>query len=301
MEIKDYSSMLIVMDQGIGNMIDLTPALRVLKQLKPDLQITVLGRQPALQIVEKTEFVDKVLTEPDGSKYDIGILAIWWNYTVGQYTQQVVDSCKEVFQLDYRTIDKPEWWVYLEIPRLFGWTGDLAEPFCYIKEPAAIYIDPERVNIAIADTAAKASQNKRWPYFPDLVNALIANDHNVILVGSDAEAREIQVDKMPASVINCLGRLSVPETGYLLSQCDYVVGNDCGIAQMGAIFNVPTIMIFGPTYVPKNYPLGKNVKVVRHTIDCAPCQYTDKWQNCQDWQCMKQVTLEDVLRALQEI
>ena len=127
MDINDYNSMLIVMDQGIGNMIDLTPAIRVLKQLKPELQITVLGRYPALSLIEDTEFVDKVLTEPDGSEYDLGILAIWWNYTAAQYIKQIVDSCYEVVEISYATIDKPEWWVYLDIARQFGWEGDLAE------------------------------------------------------------------------------------------------------------------------------------------------------------------------------
>jgi ADP-heptose:LPS heptosyltransferase len=297
MDIADYSRMLIVMDEGIGNMLDLTPALRVLKDLKEDLQISVLGQYPALDVVKGTPFVSEVLESPLDRSYEIGVFAIWYNYTSKPFQSQIVSQCKRMFALDYNTPDRPEWWHYLEIPRLFGWQGNKAKPFCAVSK-SSTQLDPERVNVAIADTAAVLARNKKWPHYAELARVLTDLDYQVILVGGEKEAEEFQVDRWPSGVVNLLGKLSVPETGHVLLQCDLVIGNDCGIAQMAAVLDVPTLFVFGPTYVPKNYPLGDVIKVVRRDLDCAPCQFTDRWAQCTDWQCMESLKVDDVIQAI---
>ena len=62
---------LIVMDQGIGNMIMLTPALKTIKEQIPNCKITVLGKQPALQVLSNWYVVGKTISALDNDSYDI--------------------------------------------------------------------------------------------------------------------------------------------------------------------------------------------------------------------------------------
>lgn len=299
MHLTDYTKMLVVMDEGIGNMLDLTPALRVLKELHPGLEITVFGRYPALDVVKWTPFVEEVLDGDPLDQYDIGFFALCYNNTAKQYQTEIVSHCDELYTLDYNDSEKPEWWHYLEIPRMFGWEGNKAEPFCAVSE-CHVRLSREKINIGLADTSAKTEACQRWPYYPELANVLSEQGCQIALLGNDIESFE--VDKWPSGVVylHNLPELTLPQVAYVLLQCDLVVGYDCGLAQMAAVLDVPTMFIYGPTYVPKNYPLGSKVKIVRRELECAPCQFTSRWGKCVDYQCMKQIRVSDVIEQINE-
>ncbi|GAG84863.1 unnamed protein product, partial [marine sediment metagenome] len=98
--IKDV---LIVMEEGIGNMVMLTPALKMMRHINPRLNITVLCKEPAAQVIRGWEVIDKVITKFDNCYYDICIWTIWSSNTKKEQGQNIQQHCKGVFSIELRT------------------------------------------------------------------------------------------------------------------------------------------------------------------------------------------------------
>lgn len=298
---RKYKKILIVMDEGIGNMVMLTPAIKAIKERLPDSKITILGKEPSIEVVYGWDLIDKVLTEPDNEQYDIGFLTIWSrNYSV-RYKEQIYSQCRAVYKIEFNDVDVHEVQHHLKIAAFFGYEGDAPEPFCMTKE-IDIELPSNKRIIALSDTTLNNDvwEKKRWRYYRLLAEKLIKRDYSVLLIGGRNEAKRFNKEDWPAEVIDCLGKFDIQETAGLLKKCNAFIGNDSGPAHIAAALNIPTYVLFGPTRISKNRPYGSQVHIITKHLPCSPCQYTDKWSECKDWQCMSQILVEDVLQAIDE-
>ncbi len=294
-----YRRILIIMDQGIGNMVMLTPTIRALKRSLPDSEITVLGRQPALQILAGWDAVKAVVTEPPAEHFDLGFFTIWSQDFAQKYGEQIKGQCRTVYQMQIGNPDVHESDHYFEIARILGFEDEKPEPFCATQK-ADVSLPANKKIVALADTTLNNNgwERKRWPYYSQLAHELIKQGYAVVLIGGEEEAARFRPEQWPSEIINCLGRFDLPQTADILRKCDLFIGNDSGPAHMAAALGVETYVIFGPTRVKKNKPLGKKVTVINKNLPCSPCQYTERWQKCTDWRCMSQISVEEVLRAV---
>jgi heptosyltransferase-2 len=80
----------------------------------------------------------------------------------------------------------------------------------------------------------------------------------------------------------------------LVKRCDLLVTNDTGPRHYAVAFDVPVVVIMGPTdprYTSSN--LGKTT-VIRIDLDCSPCHR----KTCPtDHRCMTKITPEMVFEA----
>ena len=76
------------------------------------------------------------------------------------------------------------------------------------------------------------------------------------------------------------------KAAFHLTECELIIGNDCGLLHVADALGVPTIAIFGPTYHEKNKPIGKFSKTIRRGLPCQPCQGTPLQANCKNPDCM---------------
>jgi ADP-heptose:LPS heptosyltransferase len=278
---------LIVMEEGIGNMVMLTPALSALKIACPDCHVTVIGREPSIQVIKGWEVVDKILQSPDNDIYDIGFLTLWSRQFLQNNQQWMQQHCSEWIKLKLDP-DQHEADSDFQIARYFGFEESRPAPHCQVS-PAVIELPQNKKIAALSDTTLNngAWERKRWPYYIALAEQLISNGYNVLLVGGEREAERFLQEKWSSGITNCLGKLSVQETADVLKKCDLFIGNDSGPAHLAGAVGIPTYVLFGPTLISKNRPLGKNVKTIHANLPCSPCQYTERWAACHDWQCMK--------------
>ena len=70
--------------------------------------------------------------------------------------------------------------------------------------------------------------------------------------------------------------------------------------------NVPLIALFEPTLITKNRPVNKNSHILTSNYclvgkDCNPCQYTDRFTLCQDNQCLKKISVDDVIKLMNKL
>jgi heptosyltransferase-2 len=114
---------------------------------------------------------------------------------------------------------------------------------------------------------------KRWPYYPELAQAL-ADAARVVVLGSAADTplADAIVAAAPRA-IDATGRLSLLASAELLRRCGVLVTNDSAPMHLASAMGTPTVSIFGPTVPEFGFgPLAPRVSVVGHdTLPCRPC------------------------------
>ncbi len=268
-----YSKILIVMEEGLGNMVMLTPTIRALKAQLPEANITVLCREPSSRVIEGWNMVERVILQPDERSYDIGFLTIWSQDYQRRYGEHIREQCKTVYTIPMIKPDMHETDHHLRIARLFGYAGDVPDPFCMVKN-VDLDLPVDKKLIGLSDTTLNREgwERKRWPYYRELAGRLLEKGYAVVLIGGQGEAERFNPKDWPKDVINSLGKYDVQETAGLLKKCHMFIGNDSGPAHMAAALGIPTLVLFGPTLVSKNKPFGREVEIVSRRLPCSPCQ-----------------------------
>lgn len=165
---------------------------------------------------------------------------------------------------------------------------------------------PGRRLIVLNANASDLVAQRRWPIerYGDLARALLRDPRvTVILSGSVNErerterlAEEIGHDR----VVNLAGMTSLRELLHLFCLADALVTNDSGPAHFASATDIPTVVLFGPE-TPRIFgPLGDNQRAIWLDLACSPCVsvYNQKRSVCSDNRCMKEITVDDVARAL---
>jgi ADP-heptose:LPS heptosyltransferase len=286
------------MDEGIGNLLALTPALRVIKEYDSSTHITVFCKHVVVDLIKDSKFVDKVISVPNDDSYDIGFFALWFEGYAAVFIDRLAHQCKEVYSIELQTQGVPEYMQYMEIPKLLGCDVSSIIPKPFVGLP----FDFDQPTIALCDTCAPAEawQRKRWPYYPELAHKLVDDGFQVLIIGADSD-RKAFMGNFNDQIIDCIGKFSLRELKFVFQHCQLVIGNDGGIPKLACAMRIPTIFIFGSTYIPKNYPIGENFRVIYLPLDCSPCQYSERWSSCQDFKCMNLLDVVNVYEVTKEI
>lgn len=165
------------------------------------------------------------------------------------------------------------------------------------------------VGIHPGSSTLKNHIHKRWDKekFIELCNKLI-NVHNgfIFIFGNEFELnREIKSSLGENAIL-------VSTENYmdsLLRQtfCDLFVSNDTAFMHSAAAFEIPTVAIFAYTNSRELYPWKTNHRIVREDLDCSPCFYNSPspasciWQGNDKWKCIKNITVEKVFEACDEL
>ncbi len=145
---------------------------------------------------------------------------------------------------------------------------------------------------------------KQWPVerFVDLIKEIYARKlGKVILPGAPKDLQRVKKIK-ELSVIGDDLMITAGDTGItclagLFSCIDTLVTADTGPLHLAAALGVRTVALFGPTRPEITGPRGQKEGVLlQKDVKCnrAPCYYLE----CKDNQCMKVITVEDVLHVL---
>ncbi len=119
--------------------------------------------------------------------------------------------------------------------------------------------------------------SKLWPlaYVAQVARELRAEGAQVALVhgpGEEPLAAEI-VKQAGAGVVSHGGaRMDLSLLKSVLARAQLVICNDAGARHVAAAFDVPTLVLMGPTAVGYTNLNLKRTKLLREPVDCAPCQ-----------------------------
>lgn len=140
---------------------------------------------------------------------------------------------------------------------------------------------------------------KRWSpeSFSELIRRLKESSPiNIVITGAGNDrqlARRIINNSARQEVFDFTGQTTLGQLGALMKQACVVVTADSGPMHIAAAVGVRTIALFGPTssFITGPYPSEKHI-VIQKDVGCrVPCY--DK--NCQDYRCMKAITVQEVL------
>jgi lipopolysaccharide heptosyltransferase I len=154
---------------------------------------------------------------------------------------------------------------------------------------------PSRSLIAINATARW--KTKLWgdDKFAALIQHLPAD--RLVLTGTAADAPHLT--RLGPNIRNLAGKTDLFELAQLYQQCCVVITNDSGPMHLAAAVGTPVVAIFGPTDPALTGPYGRGHIVLRAGIPCSPC-FKDHCTNPVAMECMRKVTVEQVLKAAQQ-
>ena len=151
---------------------------------------------------------------------------------------------------------------------------------------------------------------KRWPAerFAELAGKLVENYNFEIFILGGEKDKQIgeyikiaNIDKH--SIFDCTNSSSIIDTTRVIDNCSLLITNDTGVMHIASARQTPVIALFGSSvrdfgfspYRVKNIILEKNVK-------CRPCSHIGR-NYCPEkhFKCMLEISINDVLKAVQEI
>jgi heptosyltransferase-2 len=151
----------------------------------------------------------------------------------------------------------------------------------------------------VAFAPGAVGPSKRWPYFTELAEKLVAEGLTVWVLGGEAES------PLAAEIVSAAGpaarNLTSPDLRnaiLALRVAAACVTNDSGLQHVSAAIGTPTIGIFGPTspwhWAPLN-PLAATIETVSN-VPCRPCHKP----TCRlvHHRCMRDIPATQVLPAV---
>ncbi len=163
-------------------------------------------------------------------------------------------------------------------------------------------IDDSPIRIALSP-GAEYGPAKRWlpERFAEAAAAVTARSRvHWILFGkkNDAPIGEQIATALGDSCVNRIGQTTLEQLIDELRQCRLLLTNDTGTMHLAALLGVPTVAIFGSTEPRLTGPLGDRHVVLRHHVECSPCFL----RKCPiDFRCMKAVSVQEVANAVMSI
>ncbi|MBI3044330.1 MAG: glycosyltransferase family 9 protein [Betaproteobacteria bacterium] len=153
---------------------------------------------------------------------------------------------------------------------------------------------------------------------------LSARGHRVVLSGGPDPAEITHVAglarAMPPGTLNLAGRLSLAQSGCLVSRAAVFLGPDTALTHMAAALGVPTVALYGPTdpvkwgpwpkgHAPTANPwrrLGRQaagrVSLVQGNAPCAPCHKEGCERNVESYSdCLQQLPAARVIAEIAQL
>ncbi|MEW6427169.1 MAG: glycosyltransferase family 9 protein [Thermodesulfobacteriota bacterium] len=186
---------------------------------------------------------------------------------------------------------------YLQLAELMGCRdGEVEFPLPpFDPDPPVCRTLPQRY-VVMAPAAGKEAN--RWP--AERFGALAARlPLPAVVVGSvpDREIAAETVAHAGGNAFSLAGDTDLKEMMAVIARAVFAVAGDTGPMHVAAALGVPVFAIFGPANPARTGPYGGGHTVISTAADCAPC-YARRPCRSEDWRCMTQISVEQVLAAI---
>lgn len=332
LELKQISSILIVMSNGIGDMVMFTPVLHALKSLFPNSTFTIvcpLGQRKLLEenvgfrhIEFREEMTDRIFLPIaiqlmrgnfsmafSGSCYPGKTNALLaWLSGAGIRVGPIHRNLYTHHYVPRRVSNVENNLVCLSIlglpirrtePRLQVDSSRVARQ----KSVLTAFSSAFR-KIAIHPGCDTKREYCRWPEekFAELLDMLLVYDPRcraAIIEGPDEQgiAKSIQA-KTDNLNITIVSQLDISDVAAFLTICDVVITSDSGLGHVSTALGVPTVSIFGPADEVRTAPYGQRSRIVSKDLECRPC-FSLFRTHCPrgDRVCLNAIHPQDVYKA----
>lgn len=328
--IDNIKKILVIQNQGIGDVVCLTPFLKELDKKNCEIWLCISDNLVKLQ---------KEFFEAEG----------YINYNLKSFVRVIYQIRKEKFDL----VLIPDWALVHSAIALFskakiilGFINDLSfknryhDKFilesvgyklpqkkilniakCHISERGNLIL--KELNLEIIDSSEIRFNNsmemeksiclhvgadfigRRWDLdkYIKLIKKIMKkySHYEIKLLGGEKDYafNKYILEKINSpKVVNLTKQLSLKQTYQLLKKTVLFIGNDSGPMHMAAFSGIKTIGIMGPNIPEISGPLGSNSIAVINKMKCSPCNQ----RNCRyNYKCIKSISLKQVWNRVDKI
>ena len=319
------NKVLVIRPGGIGDAALLLPALKVLKEIIPNIQTQILCEPRNAGVFAHSPFVSKIfnynrlsdLKKISETEYDCifdteqshfltGTLVtlLKGHKKIGFATkgrESAYDVGVEYHQDEYEA----ESFFRLFAAGIENWPGNfkLWSPYFSPTNQERAKIDALLADIkkeVVCMFPGASIRERLWPIdrWINVADELWNDGRQSIIIGGRAEfdmSQEI-MDAAKSAIINLCGKLSLSETAALFDRSKLLISTDSGILHIGAICNIPTVSLFGPGIADKWGPKGERHRIISKNLECSPCTKFGTTPPCpNNMACMMEISSEEVL------
>jgi heptosyltransferase-2 len=121
---------------------------------------------------------------------------------------------------------------------------------------------------------------------------------SIVVFGSQSEQALCEQVAAQSHGTNLAGNTTLAEFIDMTAACALFLTNDSGAMHIASAAGIPTVTVFGPTNHLTTGPTGDLARIVRHPVDCSPCQLRE----CPiDHRCMTGVSAARVSAEANEL
>lgn len=287
---------------GLGDILFITPTLRILKKKYPKSFVTVvsLWGGPGKSLLELNPYIDelifsktphflKLIKKFSKEKYDYGLELsfpvkwffylskvkvkisfakgfLWWLFPYRNKKNSDLHACEQYLL----ATDKIDGKITRDDK---GYELFLSEDD--IKFADNIYKDIDCSTIIVIHPGARCNKNKRWDIknIIEVLKRLTENKKTFIITiggNEDCENGRIIKKSIGNKNLNLIGKTSLRQTAAIIKKADLFIGHDSGPTHIASVFS-PVVAIFASSN-PKNFrPYIDKAIVVKPKKKCAPC------------------------------
>ena len=305
----------------LGDAVMSVPAVRAIKEGRPDTHLTVLAPEKIAPVWKLVPEVDDVLSLPNKSVlHAMRVIRRQPRFDVAILFPNSLRAALEVLfvprKVGYRGHSRA--WLLNQIvrePRKPGPPEHHALRFLRIANDCGADVDltalptfdllqksnlKDQISLGLCP-GAEYGPAKRWlpDRFAEVAATVSNNASNAkwILFGTkdDLASGETIATALGDKCLNRIGQTSLEDLISELRDCRALLTNDTGTMHLAALLGVPVVAIFGSTEPQLTGPLGDVQVIVRHHVECSPCFLRE----CPiDFRCMKEITTQEVANAM---
>jgi lipopolysaccharide heptosyltransferase II len=314
---------LIRSNNWLGDAVMSVPAIRTIKNGRPDVQVTIAAPEKIAAMWKLIPEVDAIIPLPNGSLFEVVRLlkqqgpfdvAILFPNSLRVALESGLSGIPQ--RVGYRGHCRS--WLVNQIvrqPRKPGPPQHHSLRFLRIaRECGAETADAQRSTLNAQRSTLNAQPPlkiglcpgaeygpaKRWlpERFAEAAAKITAQSSaQWILLGTKQDAA---IGQQIAAVIgdHCVNRIGQTTLEQLIDElrrCSLLLTNDTGTMHLAALLGVPVVAVFGSTEPRLTGPLGNGHTVLRHHVECSPCFLRE----CPiDFRCMKAISADEVADAV---
>lgn len=318
---------LVIRMSSIGDVILTTPVLKAFKRRYPEAEIHFLVLEQFKDAISGLEYIDKLILfnkrDNDGLKnllkFADNLKNNNYDYIFDLHAKFRSKIIAKKLGVKTYTYKKRAWWKTLLVKsRVIKYQVDDTIVKNYFGAFKNFNLEYEGENLdffyeksdklleykGLPIMAPRASKNtKEWTAegFGKLAKLIYAKyGVKSILIGGKGDIpRCEEINKISGdSCIILAGKLSLKESGSLLSQAKFLVTNDSGPFHIARGVKCKTFVIFGPTS-PGMFDFREDDTLIYAGVKCSPCSlHGDKSCPKGHFQCMKNIEAENILEII---
>jgi ADP-heptose:LPS heptosyltransferase/ubiquinone/menaquinone biosynthesis C-methylase UbiE len=306
---KPEPSALVTAALGIGDILRVTPLIRVLHRMGYAVDVLLTTDYPEVsQLLEGAPEIRRIFHMPSArcgpgpvltkglaeQEYELATFTAW----SAALRQQV--RCKRTLAFQRQSwLNQGDTQCVESMARDLGWQGELPPPFAM---PSTRQFNLPAGTLAIHPGCKYEWPWKKWHGFDELAGRFAS----VVVIGAEEDTRTDntyfrRAFAWPEHARNFIGKLSLPDTAALLRECDALVSNDSGLMHLAVALGVPTFGIFGITSPQREKMASKAFFPITKGLGCEAACHQGRWgrSDCEyHLQCLKTLTVQEVMQQI---